>query len=104
MIRWAGVNYILDTVFDMLKENKDWTFTWAEIAFFDKWWREQTEESKLEFKALVQNGQFEFVHGGWSLNDEAVCHYEDIITNMMKGHDFLKNEFEIIPEIAWHLD
>lgn len=88
----------------MLKENPDRTFTWAEIAFFEKWWNEQSEENKLVFKNLVQNKQFEFVNGGWSLNDELTAHYEDVITNMMKGHEFLTNEFEVAPNIAWHLD
>lgn len=74
------------------------------MAFFSKWWKEQSQENKDRFKQLVEDKQFEFVHGGWSLNDELVSHYEDIITNMMKGHEFLKQEFEITPKIAWHLD
>lgn len=74
------------------------------MAFFSKWWKEQSQENKDRFKKLLEDKQFEFVNGGWSLNDELVSHYEDIITNMMKGHEFLRLEFEITPKIAWHLD
>ena len=30
-------------------------------------------------KTLVANGQFEFINGGWCMNDEAAPYYEDII-------------------------
>ena len=50
------------------------------------------------------SGQFEFVTGGWVSNDEAICHYDDIILQMKTGLDFLKSTFGIIPELAWSLD
>jgi len=55
-------------------------------------------------KEFIKDGRFEFVNGGWSLHDEATAHYEDIVTNMRLGHDFLLTEFEITPKVGWHLD
>lgn len=93
MIRRAGVVYILDTVFEMLSEDDQRTFTWAEIAHFERWWRQQSEEVKTAMRDFVKEGRFEFVHGGYSLHDEATAHYEDIITNMKLGLEFLDREF-----------
>ena len=36
--------------------------------------------------------------------DEATPNYTDILRNFEAGHDFLQEEFGIIPKIAWQLD
>jgi hypothetical protein len=38
------------------------------------------------------------------MHDEACTHYEDMINNMMKGHDFLLKEFNYKPRIGWQID
>ena len=38
------------------------------------------------------------------MHDEACTHYDDMMNNMMKGHEFLKKEFDYIPTIGWHVD
>ena len=38
------------------------------------------------------------------MHDEACTHYEDIINNMMLGHQFLLQEFGVKPRIGWHVD
>ena len=38
------------------------------------------------------------------MHDEACPTYTDMITNMMKGHDFLLKEFGVKPRIGWHVD
>ena len=38
------VQYILDTAVSQLLENKERKFIYVEIAFFMRWWREQTPE------------------------------------------------------------
>ena len=38
------------------------------------------------------------------MHDEAVTHYEDMINNMMLGHEYLLKEFGIKPKIGWHID
>ena len=41
-------------------------------------------------KKLLKNKQLEIVNGGWVANDEANAQYEDIINNMMLGHEWLE--------------
>lgn len=38
------------------------------------------------------------------MHDEACVHYEDMINNMMFGHQFILKEFGITPKIGWQLD
>ena len=45
-IQNAGVQYILDTVIDELLKDPAKKFTYVEMAFFTRWWYEQTEQRK----------------------------------------------------------
>ena len=74
------------------------------MKFFTMWYFKQNKEFRDQVKMLVKEGRFEFVNGGWSMHDEAVPHYEDMINNMIKGHEFLLSEFGVKPRIGWHLD
>jgi hypothetical protein len=49
---------------------------------------------------LVASGRFEFINGGWCMNDEAATHYQDVIDQMTQGHDFLFREFGVRPRIG----
>ena len=53
---------------------------------------------------LVITGQLEFLNAGWSMHDEACPSYEDMINNMMIGHQFLLKEFNFVPRIGWSID
>jgi alpha-mannosidase len=55
-------------------------------------------------KEMVKNKQLEFVNGGWVDNDEAAPHFDDIINNMMIGHEFIKKTFGVAPKIGWDID
>jgi hypothetical protein len=35
------------------------------------------------------------------MHDEACAHYEDMIDNMMAGHQFLLKEVGVKPRIGW---
>ena len=52
----------------------------------------------------MKEGRLEFVLGGWVASDEACPTYEEILLNIMSGHEFLKKEFGIVPKIAWIVD
>ena len=60
-------------------------FIFVEMAFFTRWWAEQTESMKDVVRSLVNNGRLEFINGGWCMNDEAAAHYVDIIDQMSLG-------------------
>jgi len=103
-IQHAGVQYILDSIIPELKKDPSRKFIYVEIAFFERWWREQSETTKTDVKALVASGQLEFINGGWCMNDEASTHYSAIIDQMARGHSFLKENFGVVPRIGWHID
>ncbi|RWS24826.1 Lysosomal alpha-mannosidase-like protein, partial [Leptotrombidium deliense] len=102
----AGVQYILDTVVSALIANPDRRFVYVETAFFWKWWQEQNNATKQSVVDLVEQGRFEFISGGWSMNDEAATHYNAIIDQMTLGHKILADNFGKcgIPKVAWQID
>uniref|UniRef100_A0A1X7U3R1 Alpha-mannosidase n=1 Tax=Amphimedon queenslandica TaxID=400682 RepID=A0A1X7U3R1_AMPQE len=103
-IQHAAVRYILDSVVDELSKNKDRTFIYVEIAFFVRWWSEQTDDTKQKVHELVSNGQLEFINGGWCMNDEASTHYNGIIDQMSIGLRFISNTFGVRPLVGWQID
>ena len=86
--------------------NQYFRYIQVEIAFFWRWWQDQDDRMKEEVKRLVNNGQFEFINGGWCMNDEAAAHYTDIIHQMSLGMRFLNDTFGECgtPRVAWQID
>ena len=95
---------ILDTVFAALKTDARRKFIWAEISYFEWWWREKTEDVRRDFRKLLQNGQFEFVTGGWVMPDEANSNLYALNVQLDEGHAWLKKTFGIKPEYGWSID
>lgn len=102
----AGVQYILDTVIDSLRKDKNRKFIYVETAFFWKWWIKQHDIVKSRVRKLVNNGQLEFISGGWSMNDEAATHYQSIIDQMTWGLRKLNDSFGECgrPKVGWQID
>jgi len=100
----ASVKKILDNFVDSLYDRKDRTFIYVEMAFFSKWYREQSEIKKTQVKNLLKEGRFEFINGGYVMHDEAASYYQHSIDQMRLGLMFLKEEFNYVPEIAWFID
>lgn len=94
----------LTSIIDSLLADSNKTFMEVEMKFFKMWWDEQNEDMKAKTRQLVRNGQFEIVNAGWSMHDEACPIYEDMIDNMMIGHDFVLKEFGVKPSIGWQID
>lgn len=105
-IQNAGVQYILDTVIGSLRKDKNRRFIYVETAFFWKWWIKQHDIVKARVRKLVNNGQLEFISGGWSMNDEAATHYHSIIDQMTWGLRKLNDTFGECgrPRIGWQID
>lgn len=100
------MQYILDSTVDSLVDNPNRKFIEVEMAFFSRWWNEQTEAKKAQVRQLVANRQLVFVNGGWCMNDEAVPTYWGIIDQMTLGHQFILHEFgeAAAPKSAWSID
>ena len=105
-IQHAGVQYILDSVIPALAGDPNKKFIYVEIAFFERWWNEQSPRMKTVVKKLVKEGRLEFINGGWCMNDEASTHYNAIIDQMTYGLKFIEDNFgsDARPRIAWHID
>lgn len=105
-IQKAGVQYIIDSVIRALLHNPERRFIYVEMAFFTKWWEEQTDELKEQVKMLVSEGRLQFMGGAWSMNDEAATHYQSIIDNFTWGLRFLNDTFGECarPTIGWQID
>ena len=99
------VHKIFDSVFKQLKEHKHYTYTVGDMAFFRRWYTGlDNDEDRAKVKKLVASGQIEIVHGGLVSTDEATTNYSDILRNFEVAHDFLKQEFGVVPKVGWQLD
>ncbi|XP_066127516.1 lysosomal alpha-mannosidase isoform X1 [Saccopteryx bilineata] len=105
-IQHAGVQYILDSVISSLLAEPTRRFVYVEMAFFSRWWHQQTNATQDVVRELVRQGRLEFANGGWVMNDEAATHYGAIIDQMTLGLRFLEDTFgsDGRPLVAWHID
>ncbi|BAT84840.1 hypothetical protein VIGAN_04230300 [Vigna angularis var. angularis] len=103
-IRGACVQNVLDSVISSLLEDKNRKFIYVEMAFFQRWWRQQSKVMKIKVKELVNSGQLEFINGGMCMHDEATPHYIDLIDQTTLGHQFIKEEFGKVPRVGWQID
>ncbi|XP_071068858.1 lysosomal alpha-mannosidase-like isoform X2 [Dasypus novemcinctus] len=105
-IHYVGVQYILDSVVSALLAKPTRRFIYVEMAFFTRWWHQQTNATKAIVQDLVRQGRLEFANGGWVMNDEATTHYGAIVDQMTLGLRFLEDTFgaDGRPRVAWHID
>ncbi|KAM5239300.1 lysosomal alpha-mannosidase [Ctenodactylus gundi] len=105
-IQHAGVQYILDSVISALLAEPTRRFIYVEMAFFCRWWHQQTNATQEAVRNLVRQGRLEFTNGGWVMNDEAATHYGAIVDQMTLGLRFLEDTFgkDGRPRVAWHID
>ncbi|XP_075514635.1 alpha-mannosidase-like isoform X1 [Primulina tabacum] len=103
-IQGACVENVLDSVVVSLRRNPNRKFIFAEMAFFYRWWKEQSSEIQAEVRQLVDAGQLEFVNGGWCMHDEAATHYIDMIDQTTLGHQLIKSQFNKTPRAGWQID
>ncbi|KAL1314516.1 hypothetical protein HN51_041317 [Arachis hypogaea] len=103
-IQGACVQNVLDSVVQALLADKNRKFIYVEQAFFQRWWRDQSEAAQDSVKKLVSSGQLEFINGGMCMHDEASTHYIDMIDQTTLGHRFIKEEFGVTPRVGWQID
>ena len=100
----AEVEEIITTVVKELVADERKKFTFVEMKFFSMWFYRQSEHRQEQVRTLVKNHQLEFINAGWSMHDEACTHHDDMMNNMIIGHEFLLKEFNYVPSIGWHID
>ncbi|MFS7971359.1 putative alpha-mannosidase [Helianthus anomalus] len=103
-IQGACVQNVLDSTIQALLADKNRKFIYVEQAFFQRWWRDQSEKTQAIVKRLVSSGQLEMINGGWCMHDEAAPHYIDMIDQTTYGHNFIKEQFNVTPRIGWQID
>ncbi|KAI4339645.1 hypothetical protein MLD38_024562 [Melastoma candidum] len=103
-IQVACVANILDSLVPALLADKNRKFIYVEIAFFQRWWTEQSGTIKNTVKQFIRSGQLEFINGGMCMHDEAAVHYIDMIDQTTLGHRFIVEEFGVTPRIGWQID
>ncbi|XP_073296505.1 alpha-mannosidase-like isoform X2 [Primulina huaijiensis] len=103
-IQGACVENVLDSVVVSLRRDPNRKFIFAEMAFFYRWWKEQSSEIQAEVRQLVDARQLEFVNGGLCMHDEATTHYIDMIDQTTLGHQLIKSQFNKTPRAGWQID
>ena len=76
------VRNTLTGVVQLLSEEEDLKFVWAEISYFSRWWRDQDESTKNDLRRLVDTKRFQFVGGGW------VREHSDVYLCSVLPHQF----------------
>ena len=101
-----AIKNIFDGVLDQLLNttNTQKTFVINELFFFKIWYENLSEDRKNKFKDLLKEKRIEFVSGGYVTNDEATPVYYDIVDQIRIGHQYLLEEFGIIPKTGWYID
>ncbi|XVE82470.1 hypothetical protein DITRI_Ditri16bG0007200 [Diplodiscus trichospermus] len=103
-IQGACVQNVLDSVVEALLRDPNRKFVFAEMAFFQRWWSEQSVEMQEQVKKLADAGRLEFINGGWCMHDEAATHYIDMIDQTTLGHRTIKEQFNKVPRAGWQID
>ncbi|KAG5881082.1 hypothetical protein JTB14_034142 [Gonioctena quinquepunctata] len=102
----ASVKNILDSVVASLIKNSERRYIQVETAYFWKWWQDQDDKQRWQFRSLVDNGQIEMVNGAWSMNDEACTNYQSTIDQFTWGLRTIKETLGKCgtPRIGWQID
>ncbi|XP_052271397.1 alpha-mannosidase 2x-like [Dreissena polymorpha] len=94
----------LDNIAEQLSANPSWTFIWNEIVFLQRWWTDASNEQRIKFKKLLVSGQLELVSGGLVMPDESLTHFNAILDQLVEGHQWVKQTFNITIENNWAID
>ena len=89
---------------NVLTQQKDKAFHWADYAFFMRWWKDQDETMRYKTKHLIEEDRFIFINGGWVMNDEAVPSYKQALIQMRLGLDMMNYTFGKRATIGWQVD
>lgn len=95
---------IFNTMLYTLLVDREKTFVINELFYFLKWYNSKDKKSQSNIKKLIKQKRVEFVSGGYVVNDEATPLYYNIMDQIRIGHQFLQEEFGVIPKTGWYID
>uniref|UniRef100_A0A915PNV7 Alpha-mannosidase n=1 Tax=Setaria digitata TaxID=48799 RepID=A0A915PNV7_9BILA len=97
---------ILNNMLKYLQEMDEMRFVYAEISFFERWWAELDVEKRESVKRLLKSRKLEILTGGWVMPDEANSHYYGVISQLMEGHEWIRNHIgeDYNPTNHWSID
>ncbi len=126
----GSVQDILSTVVANLVANPSFRFIWAETIWLSMWFDLASEAQLADFHAVIASGQashylrcaqplklvfyiavfgvthcqLEIVGGGWSMNDETLPIFADVIDQVTTGHEFIGNNIRAPVGHGWQID
>ncbi|XP_061727696.1 lysosomal alpha-mannosidase-like isoform X2 [Cydia pomonella] len=105
-ISTANVQLIFHSVLSELLHDKRRKFTFSEVSYFWRWWKEQRPATRATFRGLVQEGRVEFAGGGWVQGDEATTDYLMILDQFTWGLRKMNDTLGPCgkPKAAWQID
>ncbi|XP_063545417.1 lysosomal alpha-mannosidase-like [Cydia strobilella] len=105
-ISTANVQLIFHSVLSELLHDKRRKFTFSEVSYFWRWWKEQRPATRTTFRGLVQEGRVEFAGGGWVQGDEATTDYLMILDQFTWGLRKMNDTLGPCgkPKAAWQID
>uniref|UniRef100_A0AAF5PSH8 Alpha-mannosidase n=3 Tax=Wuchereria bancrofti TaxID=6293 RepID=A0AAF5PSH8_WUCBA len=97
---------ILNNMLNYLQKMDEMRFVYAEMSFFERWWTEIDEEKRKLVKGLLKSQKLEILTGGWVMPDEANSHYYGLISQLMEGHEWIRNHIgeDYKPKNHWSID
>ncbi|KYQ89369.1 alpha-mannosidase [Tieghemostelium lacteum] len=99
------INGVINALLDKNSLNTR-KFSWSEIGFLEMWWNRVDDNRRDSLRKLVNEGKFEFINGGWVMNDEACPTPDAVIRQLSIGHKFIRDNFgsQYLPESGWQID
>ncbi|CAI2371631.1 unnamed protein product [Moneuplotes crassus] len=96
---------ILNSTIEAVHSNKSYKFNWADTSFLAKWYRETAKpEERQKLHDIVNDGRWQFMGGGWVMNDESLTVYKNAMLQIETGIKFLEETFNVRPRIGYQID
>lgn len=97
------VENVLLKSLEFLEEDEDFKFTIDQVSAL-KPFVDSHPQKKEKISNYVNDGRIELVGGTYTAPDENLPTGEGLIRNFLYGRKYLKEKFDVTPEVAWEID